>query len=179
MPSANLQSYATKISPTFEGVPRGTLAPEGTSNSWIATTQFVATRSPVLSVNGYNGTVVLGLSDISGAAPIFSPTFTGTPTLSADPDRNDSTLRIATTRWVSNIAANLAPQSSPTFIGTVTIPTPASNSNDTTATTTAWVRTKLASVDAIKWQGAQKYVSTQAPTGSDGADGDIWFQYIP
>jgi hypothetical protein len=179
MPTANLQSYATKVNPTLEGVPRGTLAPEGTSNSWIATTQFVATRSPVLSVNGYNGVVSLGLSDISGAAPIFSPIFTGTPTLNADPDRNDSTLRIATTRWVSNIAANLAPQNSPTFIGTVTIPTPASNSNDTTATTTAWVRTKLASVDAIKWQGATKWVSTQAPTGSDGADGDIWFQYVP
>ena len=25
------------------------------------------------------------------------------------------------------------------------------------------------------WGGAEKYVSTSNPTGSDGVDGDIWF----
>jgi len=29
--------------------------------------------------------------------------------------------------------------------------------------------------NTAKWQGANKHVSTSAPTGSDGNDGDIWF----
>jgi hypothetical protein len=182
MPSANLQSYATKISPTFEGVPRGTLAPEGTSNSWVATTQFVATRSPVLSVNGYTGTVTLTLSDITGAAPLANPIFTGNVRSSADPDPwpgNLGSLQLATTRWTANIAATLAPKSDPTFIGTVTIPTPVDNSNTTVAASTAWVKARIAVADVLKWGGATKWVSTSAPTNSDGADGDLWFQYTP
>lgn len=31
--------------------------------------------------------------------------------------------------------------------------------------------------NATKWDGATKYVLTKAPTSSDGANGDIWFQY--
>lgn len=177
MPSANLTPYATKVSPTFEGTPRGTLAPATAANSWIATTQWVSTYSPVLSVNGKTGAVVLGVSDITGVAPLNSPTFTGTPSLYADPPVTDSTQRIATTNWVTQITANLASQTSPTFIGTVTLPAPADNSNDTTGATTGWVTARIAQASVPKWSGAAKFVSSQAPSNSQGSDGDIWFQY--
>jgi hypothetical protein len=177
MPSANLAPYATKVSPTLEGTPRSTLAPGNAANSWIATTQWVTNYSPVLTVNGKTGTVQLGVSDITGAAPINSPTFTGIPTLDGDPIRGDTSLRIPTTRWVANIAANLAPQSSPTFIGTVTIPTAVLSSSNETAASTRWVTQFVANASVPRWGGSTRYVDTRAPLTSDGVDGDIWFQY--
>lgn len=177
MPSANLLPYATKVSPTFEGIPRGTNAPEGTANTWIATTQFVAERSPVLSVNGLTGTVALTPADIPGAAPLASPALTGVPT-TVDPPPGESSEWIPTTRWVSNIAANLAPQQNPTFIGTVTVPTPADNSNTTTAASTQWVKARIATGDVPRWGGATKWVETRSPISGEGANGDIWFKII-
>lgn len=32
-------------------------------------------------------------------------------------------------------------------------------------------------VDSVEWGGAVKYVSINAPIGTDGVDGDFWFQY--
>jgi len=43
--------------------------------------------------------------------------------------------------------------------------------NTTRVATTAFVQTAT-----LKWAGAARYVSTAAPTSSDGADGDIWLQ---
>lgn len=178
MPSANLVPYATKVSPTLEGIPQSTNAPAGTANAWIATTRFVALNSPVLSVNSKTGTVTLGVADISGAAPIADPVFTGIPS-APEPDRATYNLQIPTTSWVGNIAANLAPRDNPVFTGVITMLTPNANSTASIATTCQWVNGRLASADVPKWGGATKYVSTNAPADGTGVNGDLWFQYTP
>jgi hypothetical protein len=179
MPSANLTPYATKVSPTLEGTPTAPTPNVGDNSTKIATTKFVAERSPVLSVNTQTGSVVLAVGDIAGAAPLANPTFTGQPQLLTDPPRGDSSRWIATTAWVGNIAANLAPKSDPTFIGTVTVPNPADNSNTSIAATTAWVRGRIAVANVPTWDGSGKFISVAAPVASDGNNGDIWFQYTP
>ena len=179
MPSANLTPYATKVSPAFEGTPTAPTPNVGDNSTKIATTKFVAERSPVLSVNTQTGSVVLAVGDIAGAAPLANPIFTGQPQLLTDPPRGDSSRWIATTAWVGNIAANLSPKIDPTFIGTVTIPNPADNSNGAIAATTAWVRGRIAVANVPYWDGSGKFISTAAPIASDGNNGDIWFQYTP
>jgi hypothetical protein len=179
MPSANLTPYATKVSPALEGVPTAPTPNVGDNSTKIATTKFVAERSPVLSVNTQTGAVVLAVGDIAGAAPLANPTFTGQAQLYADPPVGQSSLWIATTRWVANIAANLAPKTEPTFIGTVTIPNPSDNSNANIAATTAWVRGRIAVANVPTWDGSGKFISAAAPISSDGNNGDIWFQYTP
>lgn len=179
MPSANLVPYATVVSPTLEGTPRAPTPDEGDNSTKIATTKFVAERSPVLSVNTKTGAVILAVGDISGAAPLANPAFTGEPTVSAKPPSNDDSLRIAPTGWVRDITDELAPKSDPTFIGTVTVPNPADGSNTTVAATTAWVKGRIAVADVPKWSGAAKFVSASSPVQSDGNNGDIWFQYTP
>jgi hypothetical protein len=177
MPALDLSPYATIASPTFTGVPRAPTAGAGTNSTQIATTAFVATRSPVLSVNNKVGEITLEIADITGVAPLASPIFTGAPE-APTPESSDDSDRIATTEWVKNITDPLAPASSPTFIGTVTVPNPADVSNTTVAATTSWVRARIVEADVPKWGGARKWVSTSAPQSSDGSNGDIWFQYV-
>jgi hypothetical protein len=177
MPSANLVSFATKVSPTFEGIPTAPTAPSTTANSWIATTYFVKNYAPVTSVNGKTGALTITAADISGVASNASPSFSGIPVLDTDPPAGDATKRIATTNFVANIAANLSPITNPTFIGTVTVPNPSDNSNAAVVATTAWVRTRIETASVPLWGGARKWVDTRAPLAADGNNGDIWFQY--
>jgi hypothetical protein len=177
MPFPDLTNLAPKASPVLTGVPTAPNAPAGTASQQIATTRFVAENSPVLSVNGQTGTITLGVSNITGAAPINSPIFTGTPQLTDSPAAGDDTKKIPTTEWVRDITDLLSPKSSPVFIGTVTVPTVASSSDTTVAASTAWVKARIAAADVPKWGGAVKYVSTNAPTNSDGNNGDLWFKY--
>ena len=67
----------------------------------------------VLTVAGRTGNVVLSVSDVSGAAPLASPVFTGVPAAPTAANGTNST-QIATTAFVNNILA------SPTAIGTNT-----------------------------------------------------------
>ena len=177
MPSQDMSSYAPLASPALTGAPTAPTPVEGDSSTKIATTAFVATRSPVLSVNGETGTVVLGVADITGAAPINNPTFTGVAALASAPLSNSDDLSIPTTSWVKDITDTLAPRNAPTFIGLVTAPTPADNSNTTTVATTAWVVARISSASVPRWGGAAKFVSTSVPGSGDGVDGDIWFRY--
>lgn len=177
MPAQDLSAYAPLASPTFTGTPTAPTPVEGDNSTKIATTAFVATRSPVLSVNGETGAVVLSVGDITGAAPINNPTFTGVASLSVAPNANSDDLTIPTTSWVKDITDTLAPRNAPTFIGLVTAPTPADNSNTTTVATTAWVVARIASASVPRWGGAAKFVSTSVPSSGDGENGDIWFRY--
>jgi hypothetical protein len=58
----------------------------------------------VTSVAGRVGAVTLAVSDVSGAAPIASPTFTGVAT-STTPPSSDNSTRIATTAYVQSVIA--------------------------------------------------------------------------
>lgn len=81
---------APLASPGFTGVPTAPTATAGTNTTQLATTAFVLgqgfiTSSPVASVFGRTGAVVATSGDytvaqVTGAAPIASPGFTGIPT---------------------------------------------------------------------------------------------------
>jgi hypothetical protein len=96
------------------------------------------TSAPVTSVAGRTGAVTLAVADVSGAAPIASPTFTGTPA-APTATAGTSTTQLATTAFVTtadNLKANLA---SPTFTGVPAAPTATAGTNTTQIATTAFV----------------------------------------
>jgi hypothetical protein len=87
------------------------------------------TSAPVTSVAGRTGAITLAVADVSGAAPLASPTFTGTVTIPAGAS-----------------ISGFAPLASPTFTGTPTLPTgtiavtQTAGNNTTAVATTAFVR---------------------------------------
>ena len=68
---------APLASPAFTGTPTAPSPNDGDVSQKIATTAFVRSSSPVLSVAGLTGAVTLLVTDIVGAAPIAAPSFTG------------------------------------------------------------------------------------------------------
>ncbi len=121
----------------------------------------ITAEDVVLSVNGKNGIVSLGLADLpdvaaslAGKAPLASPALTGTPTA---PTQNvgDNTDKIATTAFVKkqgyvtsgDLGVDLtsyAKLNSPALTGTPTAPTAAAGTNTTQLATTAFVNAKAA-----------------------------------
>lgn len=88
------QGYAPLASPSFTGTPvvpgylalgGGTLtgalvlAADPATALGAATRQYVDGRSGVTTVAGRSGAVTLAVADVAGAAPLASPSFTGTP----------------------------------------------------------------------------------------------------
>lgn len=126
---------ATLASPTLTGTPIAPTQAPGTSNTTIATTNYVTSQI----ISGSQGAAFTTLSasgTVSGAgfttllapfAPIASPTFTGTVTIPAGAS-----------------ISGFAPLASPTFTGTPLAPTPAANTNSTQIATTAFMRNYLA-----------------------------------
>lgn len=90
------QAYAPLASPALTGTPTAPTASPGDNTTNIATTAFVTAAvaagggggGAVSSVAGRTGAVVLAVADVSGAAPLASPTFTGTVT---HPDASTAT----------------------------------------------------------------------------------------
>jgi hypothetical protein len=82
--------------------------------------------------------LAIAVADVSGAAPLASPTFTGTPA-APTPSAADSTTKIATTAFVQGELTAKAPLASPTFTGTPAAPTAAADTNTTQVATTAYV----------------------------------------
>ena len=79
---------APLANPTFTGVPSAPTAAVGTNTTQLATTAFVIANAgaagAVVSVFGRTGTVTAAAGDyavgqVTGAAPLASPTFTGVP----------------------------------------------------------------------------------------------------
>jgi hypothetical protein len=66
------------------------------------------TSAPVTSVAGRTGAITLAVADVSGAAPLASPTFTGTP-LSTTAAVDTNTTQIATTAFVVGQAGSATP----------------------------------------------------------------------
>jgi hypothetical protein len=125
------------------------------------------TTAPVTSVAGRTGAITLAVADVSGAAPLASPSLTGTP-LSTTAAVDTNTTQIATTAFVVGQAAaatpladgtaavgtstryaradhvhptdtTRAPLASPALTGTPTAPTATAGTNTTQLATTAFV----------------------------------------
>ncbi len=127
--------------------------------------------APVVSVFGRIGTVTAQTGDysvaqITGAAPLASPNFSGTPT-APTPATADNSTTLATTAYVqANIGSlsvgqisGAAPLASPTFTGTPAAPTPATADNTTKLATTAYVQSNLSALQPLNL-----YIAT---TGND------------
>ena len=111
--SASLSGYATLASPIFTGDPRAPTPATADNDTSIATTAFVKaqgylTSAPVISVAGKTGAVTLVVGDVSGAAPLASPSLTGTP-LSTTAAADTNTTQIATTAFVVGQAGSATP----------------------------------------------------------------------
>lgn len=108
---SDLALKAPLASPTFTGIPVVPTAASGTTTTQMASTAFVTTAvaavtSPVTTVAGRSGAVVLAESDITSLvtdlaakAALASPTFTGVP-LAPTAALATSTTQVATTAFV-------------------------------------------------------------------------------
>ena len=129
----SLQALKAPIdSPLFTGVPAMVTSPnDGDVSTKIATTAFVRSSAPVLSVAGKTGAVTLLVTDITGAAPTAAPTFTG-DVKAPTPAYGDNSVFVATTAFVQG------EKLSPAFTGTPTAPTAGAGTNNTQLATTAY-----------------------------------------
>ena len=138
-----LQALKAPIdSPTFTGVPTAPSPNDGDVSLKIATTAFVRSSAPVLSVAGKTGAVTLVVGDVSGAAPTAGPALTGTVTAPTATYGTSSTV-VATTAFVQG------EKLSPAFTGTPTAPTAAASTNSTQIATTAYTDAAVSAFNDI------------------------------
>lgn len=157
-------NYAPLVSPTLTGTPIAPTATTGTNTTQLATTAFVQTQLaatiPVWTVVGRTGNITLAVGDITGAAPIDNPVFTGIPQApTAAQTVNNS--QVATTFFVNLAVNNLstaitntlnstyAPLASPALTGNPTAPTRTAGDNDTSIATTEFVTTAVATANTV------------------------------
>jgi hypothetical protein len=159
----------------------------GNSTLYIGTTAIPLNRaSTVQTLTGVNldTTTISGALETTGAVIIdsndfrFKPGTSGTSGISVIA-RNDGAnfyLLMTANNDALGTYNTLRPFMINTTTGVVTLGsasgvTTASTDNSTSLATTAFVATAT-SANATKWAGANKTVSTAAPSG--GVDGDIW-----
>jgi hypothetical protein len=139
----SLQALKAPIdSPVFTGTPTAPTPGDGDVSLKIATTAFVRSSAPVLSVATKTGAVTLTVSDVSGAAPLAGPTFTGTVTAPTASYGTNSTT-VATTAFVQGEKV------SPAFTGTPTAPTAGAGTDTTQIATTSYTDTAVSNFNDI------------------------------
>ena len=137
------------LTPTHPSPAAGDSSTASATTAWVTgrgyvTSAAAAAAAPVQSVAGRSGAVILGVTDVSGAAPLASPALTGTPTApNAAPGTNSA--QVATTSFVaasfvtySYASANYAPLANAALTGTPTAPTQPVKDNSTRLATTAY-----------------------------------------
>ena len=137
---------ANLASPDFTGYPTAPTAPIGTSNTRLATTEFV---------------------QLAVSPPLVSPAFTGTPTAPTAPTGTNNT-QLATTAFVQ--AAVVSPSLvSPAFSGTPTAPTAPTGTNNTQLATTAFVQAAVSAPSLVSpaFSGIPTAPTASATTNSD------------
>jgi hypothetical protein len=108
----------------------------------IATTAFVRSSAPVLSVATKTGAVTLTVSDVSGAAPLAGPTFTGTVIAPTAAYGTNSTV-VATAEFVQGEKV------SPVFTGVPTAPTAGAGTSNAQIATTEYADTAVSNLNNI------------------------------
>jgi hypothetical protein len=117
--NSTLSNYAPLSNPAFIGSPTSVTPPDGSANTRIATTQFVANA---VAISNSTVTTQVG-TQLSKYALLSNPNFTGYPTIQTPIDTTDNSTKIATTAYVSAKISSLSTQTtnSPTFTGTMTV----------------------------------------------------------
>jgi len=139
----SLQALKAPIdSPAFTGVPTAPSPNDGDVSQKIATTAFVRSSAPVLSVAGKTGIVTLLVTDITGAAPTAAPTFTG-DVKAPTPTYGDNSVFVATTAFVQG------EKLSPVFTGIPTAPTAGAGAANTQIATTLYADTAVSNFTDI------------------------------
>ena len=123
-------------SPTFTGTPIAPTPSDGDVSTKLATTQFVRLSAPVLSVASKTGAVSLTVADVSGAAPLDAPIFTGVVT-APTPIYGSNSIVVATTAFVQG------EKLSPVFTGIPSAPTAPAGTNGVQIATTAYADTAV------------------------------------
>ena len=161
---SQITGAAPLLSPAFTGVPVAPTAVAGTDTTQIATTAFVTTAvagvaSAVSSVFMRTGAIVSQTGDyivsqVTGAAPLASPTFTGTATIPV----LINTTSIATPSIAINGNTALTGQTgiggvvvvatSPSFVGIPSAPTASLGTSTSQLATTAFVANAIAAASA-------------------------------
>jgi hypothetical protein len=173
-------------SPALTGAPTAPTPGTGENSTRLATTAWVkllgfltAGQEAVTSVAGKVGAVLLSVGDVSGAAPINSPAFTGTPT-APTPVSSDNSTRVATTAYVK--AQTAASANNFTFGATAPVsPQPGDEWVDSTTgiryvyindgNSSAWVETSAPGVGA---QGPAGTIAVgTVSTGAAGSSASV------
>ncbi|WP_288077329.1 phage tail protein, partial [Pseudomonas sp.] len=191
-------SKAPLASPAMTGAPTAPTAAADTNTTQIATTEFVKTAIASVisggiatSVAGKTGAVTLAVGDVSGAAPLASPAFTGTPSAPTQSNTDNST-KLATTAFVKSVVAGIntgvtsvagktgavtlavgdvsgaAPLDSPALTGTPTAPTPTSGDSTTKIATTAFVSAAIVKAGGTTLTNAAPTAETVNATAAVG-----------
>ena len=145
---------APLASPVFSGVPTAPTPADGDVSLKIATTAFVRSSAPVLSVATKTGAVSLVVTDVAGAAPITSPAFVGSPT-APTVAYGTNTIAVATTAFVQGEKV------SPVFTGVPVAPTALPATSNTQIATTAYADTAVLNFSSIV---AATYAPLISPT---------------
>lgn len=183
---------APKASPTFTGTPSAPTPTAGDNTTKLATTAFVETAvagaggGTVTSVFTRTGAVVAASGDytvgqVTGAAPLASPTLTGVPaaptaaaltatTQIATTAYADSAVGVETTR-AETAEALKAPLASPALTGTPTAPTQTTGDSSTKIATDAFVATAVTNGVATETTRAEAAEALLAPKASPALTG--------
>lgn len=184
---------APLASPALTGNPTAPTATPGDNDTSIATTAFV---TQAVSVGGGGGGAVssvftrtgavtatsgdYSVGQITGAAPLASPTLTGTPIVPTA-TAGTNTTQVASTAFVTGAIATevtraetaeglLAPKASPALTGTPTAPTQAANDNTTKVATTAYAdRSASNAVSGLSIPAASSTTPIVDGTGAAGS----------
>jgi hypothetical protein len=188
-------SRAPLNSPAFTGNPEAPTPSLGDNSTSLATTAYVddTFASGVVSWNSRSGAVVpasgdYAVADVTGAAPLASPNFTGTPQ-APTPTGGDNSGKIATTAYVqaelgsylttASAASTYAPLASPALTGAPTAPTVVSAMDSTTkVATTAFVQAAIIAGGGGGGGGSPGGSSTSVQFNNSGVfGGDSNFLY--
>jgi hypothetical protein len=183
-----LQGAAPIVSPAFTGNPTAPTPATSDNDTSVATTAFVKAAiaaagggggGAVSTVAGRTGDILLTIADVTGGAPLASPTFTGDPK-APTPATSDNDTSIATTAFVK--AQAYAPLLSPALTGTPTAPTAAAGTSTTQLATTAFVTAAMAA-GAGSGDAGVRFVESFPSGGTDDTtqltNALAWLQAAP
>lgn len=143
-----LSAKANIDSPVLTGVPRAPTPAQGTDTTQIATAGFVMAQDALRKAYIDEQ---LGLNN-----------------------ENSNSIYAQLRAYADDGLSTKADKNSPTLTGVPLAPTPALSAVGQQIATVDFVRT---AVESGLWQGSSKFVSTSAPTNSQGENGDFWFRY--